>query len=272
MARDTAGSSAHGGGSDPDGSELESTARRSPRASRTPGLSRRARARRSRTAGDEADTTTSEISSPPPTAAGLSLAERSGSAFGYEDDWDDDDLPEGERSDDRRGARLRWIMVTAFLALTVLSLTGVAIYLTDVVEQWEQRSDELTEANYELGDKIASQKETIASKTDQIDILTEQLNTAQDRISELASQSANSDDDLAYAEQRLEILSGYASTGAAVANALVRCLDSEEQLVEYLANPDDYDEDEVAAYAESVDELCTAARESNSQFQALLTE
>ncbi|WP_062203184.1 hypothetical protein [Demequina salsinemoris] len=283
MGRDNAG--ADGPGGPDDGADLESTARRSPRASRQPRRSRRARFLRSRSSGAETEPAAREASlaadrepsSPPVTSAGLAPAgspapERTRSAYELDDDWEDLDPQGRSRDDDSRGTTVRWIMVTTLLAITVLSLTGVAIYLTDVVDQWEVRSDELTAANYDLGDKVASQKESIASLTEQIDILTNQLSTAQDSINELASQSANSDDDLAYAQQRIEILSGYASTGAAVANALSRCLDGEQQLVKYLQSPDDYDEAEVAAYADSVDELCTAARKSNSDFQALLTE
>ncbi len=277
MGRGTAGNAGNGDTSGLDDDGLETTAKRASRASRSPRRSRRARALAAR-----ATTTDSTAESTAPTvdsasdvavapALGGTAVDTAPTGIAEDTTTSPDDAPQDDAEIGWK-ERLSWILITVFLALTVLALTGVAIYLSDVVGQWEERTDELTDVNYSLGDQVAAQEETIESQTQQIDILTNQLNTAQDRISALANQSANSDDDLAYAEQRIELLSGYASTGAAIANALTRCVDGQEQLVEYLVDPGDLEEEEIVAYAESVDSLCTAARESNTEFQALLAE
>ncbi|WNM26195.1 hypothetical protein RN607_08275 [Demequina capsici] len=177
---------------------------------------------------------------------------------------------EGDQPVPRVKERQRWIALASLLAVSVIALIAVILYLSDVVSQWEDRADELTTVNYELGAELSDAQDTVAAQTDQIDRLTAQLSTAKDRITELANETANFDDDRAYTAQQIEMLSGYASTGASVANALTRCLEAEDQLVVYLESPDQYDAAEVAAYQQSVTELCTAAKDSNTEFQKLL--
>ncbi|MDN4473700.1 hypothetical protein [Demequina zhanjiangensis] len=255
----------------------ESAPRRSRRASRGSRESRRARIVRERAQTqeqpivEEAPEATASAASPGEDASQTSTrhddaptTSQAGAAEPTEAE-----LEEQERLDPTTERR-RWILLTAFLGVTVLSLIGVSLYLSDVVSQWELRTEELTEVNYDLGAQLADAQDTIEAQTTRIDVLTTQLNTAKDRITALANETANYDDDRAYTAQQIEQLEGLAATGAAVANALTRCIDGEEQLVTYLEDPENYEEEEILAFQESVEELCTAARDSNSEFQQLL--
>lgn len=168
--------------------------------------------------------------------------------------------------------RVWWTIAVVVLATATIVMAVLVNQMVGITEEWEQRSEEIDAANYELGQEIADANTTITQQTDRITLLTQQLDTAKTRISELADQTANFDDDRAYMAQQIELLSGYVGSASSVANALGRCVDGQSQLVEYVKNADDYEPQELLDYENSVNELCQAAQDSNAALQAQLNE
>ncbi|WP_084075942.1 hypothetical protein [Demequina sp. NBRC 110052] len=168
--------------------------------------------------------------------------------------------------------RTWWIVAVTVLAIATTVMAVLVYQMVGITEEWEQRSNEIDAANYELGQEIADANTTITQQTDRITLLTQQLDTAKTRISELADQTANFDDDRAYMAQQIDLLSGYVGSASSVANALGRCVDGQKQLVEYVKNAEDYEPQELLDYENSVNELCKAAQDSNAALQAQLSE
>ncbi len=181
----------------------------------------------------------------------------------------------------RRTRRRPWGWIAASIALFVAfaSTVAVAAHLWNVNLLWEERVDELTAISYELGEELVTEQETVITQEAQIELLTEQRTTLQQRLLDLSETANLSRDDVATAEQEIEALVELITQAAAVSNALNRCVDSQDQLADFLreiqgANPDEdpvYDPDDLAAYEASVDQLCDAATAANAQLQRDLT-
>ncbi len=168
--------------------------------------------------------------------------------------------------------RRRWQVVAAALALLGLILGGFTIYLWVVSDRWAARADSLEGQAYDLGERLATEQAYVVDQTEQIDILTQQLSTAQQRITELADQSAQAGDDVAFAQQEIQYLSELVSLGGSVSLALNRCVNEQKTLVGYLQNADDYSAADIAQFKSSVDALCAAAQSANSELQKELAK
>lgn len=164
-----------------------------------------------------------------------------------------------------------WMVTSGLLLIVAGVFIGLTVHLTDVAEQWQVRADELLEVNYALGEDLGAEQETVLTQQEQIDLLNDQLSTLQQRVLDLADVVNQSDDNVATAQQQIDQLGELIETGAAVSNALNRCVDAQDQLAEYLREAEEYDEEELAAFEDSVDERCTAAVDANSEYQASLT-
>lgn len=166
---------------------------------------------------------------------------------------------------------IAWMVTAGIFFAIAATFVGLTIHLMDIADQWEVRADELTQINYELGEDLVAEQETVLTQEQEIDLLNDQLATLQQRVLDLADVVNQSDDNVATAQQQIDQLYETIDTGAAVANALRRCVDAQDQLAEYLSEAEEYDEDELAEFEASVDERCTAAINANQQFQASLT-
>ena len=85
--------------------------------------------------------------------------------------------------------RRRWQVVAGALGLLGLILGGFTIYLWVASDRWAARADSLEDQAYDLGQRLATEQAYVVDQTEQIDILTQQLATAQQRITELADQT-----------------------------------------------------------------------------------
>ena len=163
--------------------------------------------------------------------------------------------------------RRRWQVVAAVLALVALVLGGFTIYLWVVSDRWAARADTLEDQSYDLGRRLATEQAYVVDQTEQIDILTQQLATAQQRITELADQSAQAGDDVAFAEQQIQYLGELVSLGGSVSLQLNRCVNEQKTLVGYLENSAAYTAADIAEFKASVVALCAAAQSANAEFQ-----
>ncbi len=161
----------------------------------------------------------------------------------------------------------RWIVVTSVLGVLLAVMIGFTIYLWDVSRAWEAQVEEITAVSEDLGSRLATEQSEVVRQQEQIDVLSDQLSTAQQRITELADLAAQTGDDVQYYVQEINRQRELATTGAAVAAALERCIEGHEQLVIYLRDEDNYDPAELAAYEASLNTLCSNATAANATFQ-----
>ena len=168
--------------------------------------------------------------------------------------------------------RRRWQVLAAALGVVLLVLGGLTVYLWNTSDKWAARSATLEGQAYDLGERLSTEREYVIQQTEQIDILTQQLSTAQQRITELADQSAQAGDDVAFAMQEITYLKELVSLGGSVSLALNRCANDQKTLIGYLQNSANYSAAEIAQFKSSVDALCAAAQSANSQFQSELAK
>lgn len=179
----------------------------------------------------------------------------------------------------RRRRPWGWIITAIVLFLALGGVIAASVHLWNVSLAWEERVNELTAINYGLGEDLVTEQETVLTQEDQIELLTQQRETLQQRVLDLSETANLSRDNVATAQQEIEALADLVAQAAAVSNALNRCVDSQEQLAQFLSEvqaadpegPPVYDPADLAAYEQSVDDLCDAATAANAQLQRDLT-
>ncbi len=168
--------------------------------------------------------------------------------------------------------RKRLIVTAGAAAGVALILLGLTIYLWISTNQWQQRSSDLEDAAYKIGDQLAEEQSVVVTKQQELDLTREQLKTAQDRLLELAGEKAQQADTAAAAEERLATLEKLASVGGSVSLALTRCANEQESLVGFLKDPGAYDAQELADYEDSVAQLCKDAKDAATEYQKQLVK
>jgi hypothetical protein len=168
--------------------------------------------------------------------------------------------------------RRRWWVMTGVLGLVVLILGGFTIYLWIASDKWAVHSDSLEGQAYDLGQRLSTEHTYVVKQTEQISILTQQLATAQQSITDLAAQSAQAGDDVAYAQQQVTLLNQLASLGGSVSLALNRCANDQKTLIDYLQNAAAYTPEDIAKFKSDVDAECSAAQSANAQLQSELAK
>ncbi|MFW2513493.1 hypothetical protein ACNI3K_06915 [Demequina sp. SO4-13] len=182
-------------------------------------------------------------------------------------DYDLDD-PTPQRVRGRRG----WIAATVVFALLFGGAAALDWYLWNTTEEWEARAGMLTEANYDLGERLSSEQQTTMQLSSEIDLLTQQLATSNQKVTDLSSEKANAVDESAFYLQQIDALEGNVSSATGVANALHRCVDGQQELVTYLRDAESYEPEELADFSESVRALCDEAEAANDRLQDALSE
>jgi small-conductance mechanosensitive channel len=163
-------------------------------------------------------------------------------------------------------------VVAAALGVLVLTLGGLTTYLWITTDKWAAHSASLEGQAYDLGQRLSTEEEYVVQQTEQIDILTQQLSTAQQSITDLAAQSAQAGDDVAYAQQENQYLNELVSLGGSVSLALNRCVNEQKTLVDYLQNSASYPAEGIAQFKSEVDALCAAAQSANAELQKQLAQ
>ncbi|WP_297083449.1 hypothetical protein [uncultured Demequina sp.] len=181
-----------------------------------------------------------------------------------------DPPPEAPVAAPRRRGRAGWIAASIVLFLLLGAAVALDVHLWRTTDQWEARADELTEANYALGEELSSEQSTTMQLESEIDLLSQQLATSNQKVVDLSAEKASANDASAFANQQIDQLEGYLSQSTAVASAMQRCIDGHEQLAEYLAEPDNYEPEQLSEYASGVTQLCEAAKDSNEALRAEL--
>lgn len=165
-----------------------------------------------------------------------------------------------------------WIIVTSLLGVLLIT-AGIIIYrLVDVSNQWEAQVEAVKAQNYDLGKRLAEEQAQGIELQDQVDLVNEQLRTAQQRVLELADDVAQRDDNAEFYARQITDLTDVLTTAATVANSLNKCVDYHQQLVDILKQPDNYLPDEVATFEAGVTKVCDAATAANVDLQTVLAQ
>ncbi len=165
-----------------------------------------------------------------------------------------------------------WIIVTSLLGVLLIT-AGIIIYrLVGVSNLWEAQVEDVKAQNYDLGERLAEERAQGIELQDQVDLVNEQLRTAQQRVLELADDVAQRDDNAEFYARQITDLTDVLTTASAVANSLNKCVDYHQQLVEILKTPDNYLPDEVATFETGVNKVCDAATAANVDLQTVLAQ
>jgi len=171
------------------------------------------------------------------------------------------------RRDRRRPTRRPWIIASAVLAVLLLGTAIFAGYLWNVSRAWEDKSATVDAANYTLGTRLANEQSEVVRLTGELDLMSDQLATAQQRITELADINAQAGDNVQYYVQSITELSDQLANATAVAAALNRCVEGKAQLVDYVRNAQNYDATDVEQFEASLTTLCANATAANLELQ-----
>ncbi len=165
-----------------------------------------------------------------------------------------------------------WIVVTSLLGVLLIT-AGIIIYrLVDVSNQWETQVEDVKAQNFDLGQRLADEQAQVIALQAQVDLVTEQLRAAQQRVLELADDVAQRDDNAQFYARQITDLTDVLTTASAVANSLNKCVEYEQQLIGYLKTPENYDPVEVATFEEGVNSVCDAATAANVDLQTALAQ
>lgn len=172
-----------------------------------------------------------------------------------------------QRTGPGRRRRRRWWPV-ALLALLLAAAIALTVYLWQVLEEWQDRSDELTTAAYDIGEELAVTRGELDGARSELEAVRSQLTAAQQRISELAEEKARIGDDVATQNQLLDYQARVSQAAGKVAEALDLCVRSQQQLIVYLEDdPEAYDAEELDRFGNEVETLCQSATDANIQLQ-----
>lgn len=175
-----------------------------------------------------------------------------------------------------------WMLLSGVLGIMLIAALVIIGYLWSVNGKWQAQVASLTETGYSLGDRIAEHQRQIEQLESTNELLADQLSTAKDRVLSLSNEKAQWSDETAYAQQQVDLLLARVEGAQSVVGQLGRCVEGEQQLVEYLTNPptqvvDDvevpvYTDEQIAEYRASVDKLCASAVSANQAFQESLSQ
>lgn len=165
-----------------------------------------------------------------------------------------------------------WMALSGVLFIMLVAAVVVAGYLWQVNGKWQAQVTSLTDTGYSLGDRIAEHKKQIDQLESANGLLSDQLATAKDKVLSLSDEKAQWSDQTAYAQQQVDLLTGQVEQAQTVITQLGRCIEGEQQLVEYMGAVDVYTPEQLDQYRKSVDGLCAVATNATTAFQKSLTE
>ena len=163
-----------------------------------------------------------------------------------------------------------WIIITAVLTALLIAVVAVGIHLRNVSLEWERQVVEIKAQNYDLGERLAAEQTQVIDLQDNVDTLTSQLTTAQQRVIELADEKAQSGDSVEFYEREIADLKTVLSASTGVAGALTQCIDKKEELIGYLRDAANYDAAELATFEAGVTARCDNAIAANVELQKVL--
>lgn len=190
----------------------------------------------------------------------------------HEDHDDGPYEPRRTRRRERRRARAGWIAATFIFFLLFGSAATLDWYLWNTTQQWQEHAGKLTEVNYDLGAQLANEQQTTMQLNSEIDLLTQQLATSNQTVTELSAEKAGAVDQSTIRQQEIEALEESLTSAGSVANSLHRCIDELHLLTEYLRDAENYEPEDLENFTATVNELCSSAEQANERLQEALNQ
>lgn len=168
--------------------------------------------------------------------------------------------------------RRRWRWGVALLTVLLLAALGAAGYLYATTTAYAERLAWTEDQARAIGTDLVTTRSELEGATSELDAVRAQLATAQERITALADEKAQIGDDREAQAQLLDYQARVSEAAGTVASALDRCVRGQDQLIDYLADADSYDPDQLAAFGADVERLCASASEANAALQTELAD
>lgn len=171
-----------------------------------------------------------------------------------------------------RPRRTAVIVLSVVLGLVLVGSGALTWYLLRVNAAWQEHSQQWEALAQQHGADLAQARSDLESTRTELTSVQDQLTTAQGRITQLADEKAQLGDKTAAQQQLADYQARVSKAAGQVATALANCIDGQQQLIGYLANPSQYAPDQLAAYRQQVQDYCRQARDANTTLQSELTK
>lgn len=162
-----------------------------------------------------------------------------------------------------RRRRTGLVVTAIILGLLLAATAALATYLWRTTDEWMAEADRLESVATDL----AAERDTLAGDLDQAErdlaATEEQLRQAQERITALASEKAQTADERELARQ-------VAGSVVVVANQLEICVRGQSQLITALEDIETYDPASVSAFAREVSTACSEALDGSEDIKRQL--
>ncbi|MCL1872403.1 MAG: hypothetical protein FWF90_18595 [Promicromonosporaceae bacterium] len=165
--------------------------------------------------------------------------------------------------------RRRAAVVLAVLLVAALVLAGYLWYSAD---HWHADSDAWQAQARTHAAKVVDLQAKLDASAQELASARDQLATATTRITQLANEKAQLGDTNAASQQYLDYQKRVSTAAGTVADALTRCTSGQQQLIQALRTPDQYDAADVQRFADQVATLCKQATDANTQLQQELQQ
>jgi chromosome segregation ATPase len=153
--------------------------------------------------------------------------------------------------------------------LLVLAV-ALAAYLWVRTVRYEAYARSVVDQGRTIGTDLAALRAEHEGTLAELDAVTTQLATAQDRITELADEKAQVGDDREVQRQLVDYQARISQAAANVASALSTCIQAQDQLIVYLENAAAYDPADLQRFKDEVRGVCAVASEANTELQRQL--
>jgi hypothetical protein len=164
----------------------------------------------------------------------------------------------------------RWPV--ALLAVLLLAALGAAGYLYATTTAYADRVAWTEDQARRIGTELVTTRGELDGVRGELEGVRAQLATAQERITALADEKAQIGDDREAQAQLLDYQARVSEAAGTVASALDRCVQGQDQLIEYLGDAGSYDPAQLAQFGQDVERLCQSASEANVALQAELAD
>lgn len=148
----------------------------------------------------------------------------------------------------RSRARL-WVAV---LAITTLTVAGLAAYLWVINGQWENQNDALRADVAGLSVRVDDTQAQIVDLEAQLDDAQANLDGATGKVTDLADTSANAQDQAAFLTE--------------LADSFQQCADAQASHISHLQNASRYTASSLAAEGRDVETYCDGVEEAHAEF------
>ncbi|MPV90290.1 hypothetical protein GB882_16575 [Georgenia ruanii] len=162
-------------------------------------------------------------------------------------------------------SRRRWL--TVLLAVVLVATLATGAYLAVLARAWSARADVLDTTATDLGRRLAQTEADLDQRSSDLGAVQAQLQTAQDRLVQLADEKAQTGDDREAQRQLAAYQARVSEAARAVASALQECVRGQERLIGYLKDQERYDPASLAGFEGDVTRLCDQAEAANTQLQ-----